>query len=230
MLETTFEKPKVHEILRMLMAQKNINEASLARECSIPQPTLHRILSGETTSPRGVSLIPLANYFGVSINQLLGEDALPEELNTELFSMPIYAWTTLPLIPWSLTPEWASLKITLKKRGWEQWITTDAPVNDDAYAVLMEGDSMSPLFPENTLLVMAPYLTAKPGDYVIAQYGPRKSITVKQYIVENKQEYLKPVHPEFSTFMFDENTMIFGVLIQARMDRSRNSKTSCNPG
>lgn len=42
----------------------------------MPQPTIHRILTGESTEPRLSTLKPLADYFGVSVSELRGEGVL----------------------------------------------------------------------------------------------------------------------------------------------------------
>jgi len=59
--------------LQILMAKKNIKSGSdLARQLEIPAPSINRILSGQVTDPRCSTLILLADYFGVTIDRLLG--------------------------------------------------------------------------------------------------------------------------------------------------------------
>lgn len=57
--------------IRDLMARENgLSENQLARNTGVPQPTIHRILSSSVRDPRDSTLRPLAEYFGVTVEQL----------------------------------------------------------------------------------------------------------------------------------------------------------------
>lgn len=65
----------IKDNLAELLAQRKINPTYLAKETGIPQPTIHRILSGESESPRVENLNVLAAYFGVTLSGLTGEES-----------------------------------------------------------------------------------------------------------------------------------------------------------
>lgn len=56
--------------LRHLMAVESLSENQLSRNTGVPQPTIHRILSGRVADPRDGTLRPLADYFGVTVEEL----------------------------------------------------------------------------------------------------------------------------------------------------------------
>lgn len=56
--------------LRTLMAAEDLSENRLSTLTGVPQPTIHRILNGVTADPRDSTVRPLAEYFGVSVEQL----------------------------------------------------------------------------------------------------------------------------------------------------------------
>ena len=60
--------------LEWLMADRKTNPYDLQRATGVPQPTIHRILTGESTDPRTKTLEPLAGYFGVSVADLRARD------------------------------------------------------------------------------------------------------------------------------------------------------------
>jgi transcriptional regulator with XRE-family HTH domain len=73
---------EVSKVLRRLMEGelidgRPISENELARRTDVPQPTIHRILTGESRYPTPKTLKPLADYFGVSMAQIWGEEPLP---------------------------------------------------------------------------------------------------------------------------------------------------------
>lgn len=51
-----------------------ITPYALASETGVPQPTIFRILTGESNDPRTKTLQPLANHFGVTVAELRDKD------------------------------------------------------------------------------------------------------------------------------------------------------------
>lgn len=64
----------VKDNLEWLIKQRGTNAHELQRATGVPQPTIHRILSGESTDPRTKTLQPLADHFGVSVADLRDSD------------------------------------------------------------------------------------------------------------------------------------------------------------
>jgi transcriptional regulator with XRE-family HTH domain len=59
-------------ILTALMAEREIKSAALARKTGVPQPVIYRLMTGGTENPQILTLVPLANFFNVSLEQLIG--------------------------------------------------------------------------------------------------------------------------------------------------------------
>lgn len=59
-------------VLTYLMSEKGIKSAELARKTGIGQPVIYRMMTGTTENPQVLSLKPIADFFGVSLDQLLG--------------------------------------------------------------------------------------------------------------------------------------------------------------
>lgn len=72
----------VADRLRARLKGMGISESELARRAKVPQPTINRILSGESESPRKKTVEPIASALGVSPDWLLfggGGDAYQEK-------------------------------------------------------------------------------------------------------------------------------------------------------
>jgi len=220
------DRPKLHEVLAKLMREVGINEAELARKTNIPQPTLHRILSGATKSPRGASLAPCANFFSVTINQLMGADSLPEDRVAGTHNSRICGWTPLPIISWKQAAVWDKFQHELRDQNWKEWASTDLPVSDAAFTVIVAGDAMSPTFDEGTTLIVEPQLEAKNRDYVIVSLAGNDNATFRQILMDGDDKYLKAINGEFRTMQLDKNNCIVGTLVQARMDYRREPKAA----
>lgn len=66
----------VADILSRLMQRQGLGASALARATGVNQPTLHRILSGASADPKTGTLRLLADYFGLTVAQLRGDEPL----------------------------------------------------------------------------------------------------------------------------------------------------------
>jgi len=64
----------------LLKKDHSINQAAAAKAFGINQPTLFRILSGESADPKSNSVRAICNYFGIQPAQLRGEVPLEIEV------------------------------------------------------------------------------------------------------------------------------------------------------
>lgn len=95
--------------LTRLMADKGIKSAELARKIGIGQPVIHRLMSGVTDNPQVQTLLPIAQYFGVTIDQLLGRASLDDHkildsdalhsIKNQLATVKIIAGVVTELLP-----------------------------------------------------------------------------------------------------------------------------------
>lgn len=61
------------ERLRELMMTYKITKEELAEKCDLPLETVRNVYYGKTTDPKVSTLIKIADYFGISVNCLLGK-------------------------------------------------------------------------------------------------------------------------------------------------------------
>jgi transcriptional regulator with XRE-family HTH domain len=66
------QKRNVASVLRALLDQHGISPTELHRRTGVPQSTLSRILSGKIVDPSDKHISKIAEYFGVSTDQLRG--------------------------------------------------------------------------------------------------------------------------------------------------------------
>lgn len=222
------DRQKLNQVLTQLMQEVNINEAELARKTEIPQPTLHRILSGATKSPRGNSLAPLANFFSVTINQLMGVDELPVDRIKGTHNSRIYGWTPIPEISWKQAAIWEKFQQELRDQSWQNWSSTDLSVSDRAFALRVLGDAMAPTFIEDTVVIVDPDVKPRNRDYVVVALAGSESASFRQLLVDADDRYLRPVSNEFRTMQFDRGNKIVGTVVQSRIDFRPNDKDKKN--
>lgn len=69
----------IKDALKGLMDSAGLSQNELAERTNVPQPTIHRILIGESKDPRHSTVRPLADFFGVTVAQLRGDEPMPED-------------------------------------------------------------------------------------------------------------------------------------------------------
>lgn len=91
------------------MTEMKISSAELARKTGVAQPVVYRLMTGVTENPQILTIKPIANFFGVSIEQLLGmiplnnmkliDDMLMHDINSKLSSVKTIASVLVDFFP-----------------------------------------------------------------------------------------------------------------------------------
>lgn len=82
----------IKDVLKALMEGKSINQNELADRTKVPQPTIFRILNGDSKDPRHSTVKPLADFFGVTVAQLRGDEPLEGSDTISGKLRPIAVW------------------------------------------------------------------------------------------------------------------------------------------
>lgn len=73
------KKPaNIQSVLKRLLVKHNITANGLATKLDLPTPTIHRLITGEVKDPRLSTLMFIADYFDMTIEQLIGRELLPK--------------------------------------------------------------------------------------------------------------------------------------------------------
>ena len=76
------------EILSHLMQAQKLSSSELARRTGVAQPIIYRLMNGNTCNPQILTVKPIADYFAISIDQLLGFS--PLDLNPSLSALAVH--------------------------------------------------------------------------------------------------------------------------------------------
>lgn len=211
-------KLSTSQILKRLMFHRGIRTTELARRVGLKQPTVHRIVEGVSPSPHQSSLIPLAEFFNITVEQLRGDEALPWSLydNWGLHGQDM---TAVPVISWEEAVRWPDGADFSKNKT--DSILMPKPVNEKVFALVMDDSSMSPQFPKGTVLVIDPSRAYKDRSYVLLGMKDHPRAVFRQLLMDARQYYLKCLSPDLDGVRAEplkEDTKICGTLIQARLN------------
>lgn len=221
---TKSTSPKITDILKQLLFAQDLRPMDLARITGLPQPTIQRIVAGTSTNPHHSTLMPIANFFGITTDQLKGEAPLPQFLN-KLMTTSDACFGRAPTIKWEEIYDWPDNKesLTLTQR---KVIILENHLGPDAFVVEMPDSSMFPLFPMRSQLIIDP--SKKPTDrsFVIVKLKRQGLVVFRQLLIDASDYYLKPLSPDLEQFkvtLMQPGDLICGVLVQSRNNFSEYS-------
>jgi SOS-response transcriptional repressor LexA len=205
---------KIDENLKKLIKNHNLNALELSRRTGIGQPVIYRLLTGETDDPKLSTVLTLANYFGITVNQLVGE--MPFENFHSNNKNPVYF--DVPLLTWEQAANWTHLLENIPHNSAK--IIIDFKPISRLYALKVEDDSMSPGFTKETLLIIDGDKKPSDGSYIIVKKGTNDGMLFRQLLIDDQAQYLKPLNPDANKHkisLFDKRKdQCCGVLVQAK--------------
>jgi SOS-response transcriptional repressor LexA len=227
----------IAENLQKLLDNRRMNATQLALVTKVPQPTIHRILSGEHESPRDKTIEPLAAYFRISVKELrYGAPDILVKNDSNTVSMIEAKLTnvadaegksnlsvgpnkqgSVPLISWVQAGDWANVVDNFSPGDAEEWVDTTVPIRKHTFALRVNGPSMenpngSPSFPHGCIIIVEPDIEALPNHFVVARQGFDEEVTFKRLVRDGGRQFLQPLNPAFPTMELRDDAVICGVV------------------
>ena len=203
---------KLSTNLNHLLHNADISENELARRTGIAQQIINRILSGENKNPKISTLNPLANYFGVSISQLIGDEISEDKKKLDIQFMGL---KEIPIINLNSLEEQPLQELLLQSN--EKLLIELKPFITNVFATKMVGDSMDPKFPDGTILIFDINKEPSTGDFVLLKSSINK-VEFRQIFIKNNKvlkKCMNPAHEDYNATLIINNFDYLGLLVQS---------------
>lgn len=187
---------------QLIGSDKKLSPAALARNLGIPTNKITRILNGDVTDPKASTLVQIASYFDISIEQLLGLEPIVRQGEYEQQEiakpLPVYEFSH----PTQMTNEWY------------RWSSNE--IDGKYYALAIDTDLYEPTFPQNSLLIVNPDIMPDDRSYIVVKRNDSpQHCSIKKYVIEGNQSYLYPINPKLPVELFDKNLYtVAGVILE----------------
>lgn len=66
----------IQRVMQQLLMRANLTANGLATKLNLPTPTVHRLLIGDVQDPRLSTMLLIADYFEITLEQLIGRHSL----------------------------------------------------------------------------------------------------------------------------------------------------------
>ena len=201
-------------VIKKLLSRHKLSLVELHKRTGVPLTTLKRIKNNPAANPTISSLLPLADFFTISVSQLLGIYPLPDDTHIGAKQEKRDLWRNVPILSWEQASTWQNSNSTTAESA---SVSTDCNISANAFALQVVSDQW-PGFLQNSILIVDAERQPTNNDYVIAHKHGTPSVSLYRWLTQEDTHYLKPPCPDFNTVIFDKDYVIKGVLAQIRID------------
>jgi transcriptional regulator with XRE-family HTH domain len=198
---------RIGETLRELITSHGLNTSELARLTGVGQPVVYRLLSNETDNPKITTLCAIANYFGISVNQLIGDAPL------ELDAVQTANHKKITIIPWDKIDSCPK-----KSKSSDEVVAHNITPHPGVYGLRMNDDSMEPIFSKGTILIIDRNKELSDGSYAIVKLKNTDEVVLRQVHSDNRNFFLRPLNlgsEKYKIRTLTRKDRCYGILIQS---------------
>jgi len=205
-------------------SELGLTQAELAERAGTSQQAIEQLENGKTKRPR--YLPELARALGCEIDWLItgtksGTNVAPAELGNK--RIPILSYVQAGL--WTESQEYRSYD------GGMSYLLVDDDVSDNAFALIIEGDSMAPKFNAGDKIIVDPEVYPVPGDFVVALDGVKNQTVFKKFGPTGVDSHgndiyeLVPLNDDFPTLRSETGKLsIIGTMVEHRISRKNHRR------
>lgn len=198
--------------LNYYMKINNKDRNDLSRDLDLPYTTITSWCKGEFY-PRIDKIEILANYFDIKKSDLVENKEKSDILGNAVISIPVLG----------------TVKAGYDYLAQENWIgTVDVETSlvgngEDYFALKIHGDSMSPVFVEDDIVIIKKQNDFESGDIVVAIINGNEA-TIKKGKKNDNSILLQPLNPSYEPLIFTNSEMktipveIIGIVKQLKRE------------
>lgn len=191
----------------------------LAEVCQVTPKAVSKWLNGETM-PSTTNIYVLAKFLSVTPEWLTYGKGNVEQATI--------GSTKIPIISYIQAGQWTGIEDFKETCGNYEYILTDLDVSDDAFALEIKGDSMTPDFIEGDIVIIDPNEQPHAGEFVAAINGSYEATFKKYRPLGEVDEYgreqfeLIPLNPDFPKLStLKQEIRIIGTMVEHRIYRRK---------
>lgn len=153
--------------LSSLLNECGFEPEVLADAVNISHDGMLQLLNPDSCESSSFDLKPLANFFCISVEELLGIKATHPKRIPGTYQPTYLKKYSVPIVDWEFDVNNYLQLDEAAKKAFPQ-VTTTVKVSGNTFALVVEDNTISPRFPQGTILIFDPIVKPKNGDFVFA--------------------------------------------------------------
>jgi len=154
------------------------------------------LINNKTSDPRLSTLEPIANFFNITVEELIGKPNISSKFNTKSISSFKLS---------NLYSNYSQKKNEYLDRKFK-------------FAVELDNDSMSPIFTNKDILIFKTNCDYENRDFVLIDISKQKNLIFRQLLIDGANMLLKPINKDFPIINMNENDNIIAILVKSVKD------------
>jgi hypothetical protein len=206
-------KTELHLVLNNLLEINKISLVQLHHNTGVALTTLKRMRKPGAVNPTIQSLLPIAQFFGISVDQLIGITPLTNNNQYSGYHESKDNWARIPL------RQWDGINSHLKSphEPCATYIQTDIDISENSYALTINCNSWDG-FAINSILVIDPKKSPSNESYIIGYNKSSKTYSLYKLILLGHCKYIQPPVKGIAPSMMTDDFEFKGLVVQTRLD------------
>ena len=208
---TTPEATQLCSVLNHLLELNKISLTQLHHNTGVALTTLKRMRGTGEANPTIQSLLPIANFFGISVDQLLGLKPLPAAAESAGYHESKDHWARIAIRAWD------DINGNSPPSDATEYTKTDLEVSERTYALRVNCTSWSE-FTINSILIVDPEKKPKNENYVIAYNRLSHCSSLYKLLIQGQHRYLQSPIKGIDPTPLTADYTLQGMVVQTRLD------------
>jgi len=201
-------------VLNKLMKDQGLSLDKLAKLTGISRSNINRIRTDPDCNPTIASLLPIAKFFQISVEQLIGEQPIADPHKYQLDSLKLEKLPILRTYQEILNFVEYS---TLPKDT--DYTYAENLVSAMSFAYVVQENNMQPVFPPNIIVIFDTKKSATNRSFVLALDVRSKKVIFRQYLGEGELKSLISLHEQVDAAIpINENVKLTATAVECHMD------------
>lgn len=199
--------------LKRLINEKGITSKHLAQEIKQDPALISRLIQSRAKGVKVEVLIPIAHFFGITIDELIGvtRRTLPE--NCEYGMVISLRRRVVPILRWDHLEFWGQIKENYRP---EETTHTEADCSPNIFALRIADARYKPLMSPGNIIIVDPDYEYKDRNFLVVKYN--REIVIAQVFETHDAMAIKVVSTNDIQKVAKNNIKIYGTIIENRME------------
>lgn len=205
-------------VLNKLMEDQGLSLDKLSKLTGVSRSNINRMKTDENCNPTISSLLPIAKFFKISVEQLIGAEPISNTHKYELNSLRV---EKLPILS---TYEHISQFVDGNRHPKNVSFTyAENTVSENSFGYITTDDTMEPYFPKNIIVIFDPSVKYEDQSYVLVK-NSKNQIYFKKYVNQDNLEFLtslKTENGQTKLLKLNNDISIIATAVECHMDLSK---------
>lgn len=194
--------------LKELLKDEGISENELAKRTGISQQIINRLIAGINTNPKLETIIPIANYFRIPLQDLISTSPISNTIQDTSSKIPFVDFKNLAIY---------GIEAAINQAT--KFISADIEKNKFYFATNMYDDSMEPKFSKGTILVLEKTSKVFSGDFCLIK-SDDNHYSFRQIMINSQDKKftkcLNAKWDEYNAMPLSINYYVLAILLESR--------------